>query len=118
MEGCPLLIAHGLITLYNYDVSEFSKADPTESADQLPARLIGETVYVLFVSAPRVVAEGLRVRLDEAKIPVFLETPFTQFGMGDFYMGTYTGDVTLWVPHSLYNDAEMILERDQQGETL
>ena len=106
-------------------MSQSPEADPanqlplseTESVEQLPARLIGETVYVLFFSAPRMVAEGIRVRLEAAKIPVFLETPFTQFGMGDFYMGTYTGDVSLWVPQPLYAEAEMILERDyHQGE--
>ncbi|MDX2005706.1 MAG: hypothetical protein SFU83_10555 [Meiothermus sp.] len=77
---------------------------------------MGETVYVLFLSAPRVVAEGIRAWLEAARIPVFLETPFTQFGVGDFYMGTYTGDVTLWVPYHLYDEAEMVLERDNQGE--
>lgn len=98
--------------------SEAESADQSspQEAEPLSTRLIGETVYVLFFSAPRVVAEGIRARLEAARIPVFLETPFTQFGMGDFYMGTYTGDVSLWVPQPLYAEAELILERDYQQD--
>ncbi len=82
--------------------------DPT-----LPRRRIGEVWYVLFLSAPRVVAEGMRAHLEARRIPVHLETPFS---LPEAYMGTYTGDVSLWVPEALYHEATLILERDHQGE--
>ncbi|GIW31280.1 MAG: hypothetical protein KatS3mg071_1454 [Meiothermus sp.] len=82
--------------------------DPT-----LPRRRIGEVSYVLFLSAPRVVAEGMRAHLEARRIPVHLETPFS---LPEAYMGTYTGDVSLWVPEALYHEATLILERDHQGE--
>lgn len=83
--------------------------------ESLPVRLIGEVRYVLLLSAPRLIAEGLRVRLEEARVPVYLETPFTQFGLPEAYLGTYTGDVALWVPQALYHDAVLIIERDEPG---
>nr|WP_297853513.1 hypothetical protein [Meiothermus sp.] len=82
----------------------------------MPRRLIGETPYVLFLSAPRVIAEGIRARLEQSRIPVYLETPFTSFGLPEAYLGTYTGDVSLWVPEVLYQEAMLIVERDHQGE--
>ncbi len=78
-----------------------------------PRRLIGEIAYVLFLSAPRFVAEGIKARLQERRIPVHLETPFTSFGLPEAYMGTYNGDVSLWVPEALYEEALLIAERDQ-----
>lgn len=77
-----------------------------------PRRLIGEVVYGLFISAPRMVAEGIKTRLEAVHIPVYLDTPFTQVSVGEFYMGTYTGDVSLWIPEALYQEAELIIERD------
>ncbi|GIW29012.1 MAG: hypothetical protein KatS3mg070_2429 [Meiothermus sp.] len=79
----------------------------------IPRRLIGEVPYVLFVSAPRVIAEGIKTRLEQSRIPVYLETPFS---LPEAYLGTYTGDVSLWVPEALYHEATLILERDHQGE--
>lgn len=82
----------------------------------IPRRLIGEVSYLLFVSAPRVIAEGIKARLEQSRIPVHLETPFTSFGLPEAYIGTYIGDVSLWVPEVLYDQAVMIVERDHQGE--
>ena len=82
----------------------------------LPRRLIGEVQYLLLLSAPRLIAEGIRAYLEARKIPVHLETPYTSFGLPEAYMGTYTGDVSLWVPEALYVQAVMVVERDQQGE--
>ncbi len=79
----------------------------------LPRRRIGEVSYVLFLSAPRVIADGVRAHLEARRIPVHLETPFS---LPEAYMGTYTGDVSLWVPEALYHEATLILERDHQGE--
>ncbi|PZA06386.1 MULTISPECIES: hypothetical protein [unclassified Meiothermus] len=76
-------------------------------------RLIGAERYALLGTFPRPFAEGIRVRLEGRKIPVFLETPFTYFGLPEAYIGTYTGDVALWIPQRLYDEALMILERDQ-----
>ncbi len=81
-----------------------------------PRRLIGEIPYELLLSAPRVIAEGIRARLEQSRIPVYLETPFTSFGLPEAYMGTYTGDVSLWVPEVLHEEAVLIMERDHQGE--
>ncbi|MCS7057487.1 MAG: hypothetical protein NZ849_12090 [Meiothermus sp.] len=75
-----------------------------------PRRLVGEVVYVLLLSAPRVVAEGVRARLAARQIPVYLETPF--LGLPEVYLGTYTGGVGLWVPEALYQEAVLIIERD------
>lgn len=88
----------------------------TSNKAEFPRRLLGEVVYGLFISAPRMIAEGVKARLEAAQIPVYLDTPFTQVAMGEFYMGTYTGDVSLWVPEALYQDAELIIERDNEGE--
>jgi len=82
----------------------------------LSRRLIGEIAYVLLLSAPRVIADSIKARLQERRIPVHLETPFTSFGLPEAYIGTYTGDVSLWVPEALYDEAVLIVERDHQGE--
>lgn len=88
-----------------------------ESQGQHPShRLIGEIPYELLLSAPRVIAEGIRARLEQGRIPVYLETPFTSFGLPEAYMGTYIGDVSLWVPQALHEEAVLIMERDHQGE--
>ncbi|WP_245575194.1 hypothetical protein [Meiothermus rufus] len=84
-----------------------------EEEASTPRRLIGEIAYVLFLSAPRVVAEGIKTRLQERRIPVHLETPFTHLGLPEAYLGTYTGDVSLWVPETLYEEAILIAARDQ-----
>lgn len=83
-----------------------SKPDPQTP----PTRLIGEVAYAFLLSAPRVVAEGVRQRLEALKVPVHLETPFT---LPEAYLGTYTGMVSLWVPQSLYLEAVLIVERDR-----
>lgn len=82
----------------------------------IPRRLIGEIPYELLLSAPRVIAEGIKARLEQSRIPVYLETPFTSFGLPEAYMGTYIGDVSLWVPQVLHEEAMLIVERDHQGE--
>ncbi|KIQ53836.1 hypothetical protein SY28_11835 [Meiothermus taiwanensis] len=74
---------------------------------------MGEVSYVLFLSAPRVIADGVRAHLEARRIPVHLETPFS---LPEAYLGTYTGNVSLWVPEALYHEATLILERDHQGE--
>ncbi len=98
------------------DPIEHTDTQAEETQVDFPRRLIGEMVYGLFISAPRMVADSIRARLEAAQIPVYLDTPFTQMAAGEFYLGTYTGDVSLWVPEDLYSDAEMILERDTEGE--
>jgi len=90
-------------------------SEPHSIADN-PRQMRGETWYVLLLSAPRVVAEGIRARLEQSRIPVHLETPFTSLGLPEAYIGTYTGHVSLWVPEALYDQALLIIERDQQGE--
>ncbi|MCS7069068.1 MAG: hypothetical protein N2Z75_04465 [Meiothermus sp.] len=90
--------------------------DPSKEEEPVPRRLIGEIPYGLLLSAPRVVAEGIRARLEERRIPVYLETPFTGLGLPEAYLGTYTGDVSLWVPEALCTEAMLIIERDHQGE--
>lgn len=95
---------------------EDQTAPNTNNETEYPRRLLGEVVYGLFISAPRMIAEGVKARLEAAQIPVYLDTPFTQMTVGEFYMGTYTGDVSLWVPEKLYKDAELIIERDTEGE--
>jgi hypothetical protein len=78
-------------------------------------RLIGEVPYVLLLSAPRLIAESLKARLEQLQIPVWLQTPFS---LPEVYLGAYTGDVGLWVPEVLYKDADMVIQRDSgsQGE--
>lgn len=73
-------------------------------------RLIGGEPYVFLGTFPRPFAEGIRVRLEDRKIPVRLETPFD---LPEAYIGAYTGDVAVWIPQRLYDDAVMLLERDQ-----
>lgn len=82
----------------------------------LPRRSIGEVQYFLLLSAPRLIAEGIKAYLEARKIPVHLETPFTSLGLPEAYMGTYTGDVSLWVPEAFYNQAVMVVDRNPQGE--
>ncbi|RDI96477.1 hypothetical protein DV704_01255 [Meiothermus sp. QL-1] len=80
-----------------------------------PKRQLGEVTYALLLSAPRLVAEGIRARLEQKGIPVHLETPF--LGLPEAYLGVYTGQVGLWIPEAFYREAVLILERDAQGET-
>ncbi|WP_299433769.1 hypothetical protein [uncultured Meiothermus sp.] len=97
------------------DPHDMDANDPQQNT--IAHRLIGEIPYVLFLSAPRVVAEGIKARLEQSRIPVHLETPFTSFGLPEAYMGTYIGDVSLWVPEILHREADLIVERDHQGES-
>jgi hypothetical protein len=83
--------------------------------DAVKTRLIGGVPYALLGTFPRPFAEGIRIRLEGRKIPVRLETPFTYFGLPEAYIGTYTGDVALWIPRRFYDEAVMLLERDQPG---
>lgn len=92
------------------DHPDMNELDPVQST--LPHRLIGEVPYMLLLSAPRVIAEAIKARLEQRRIPVYLETPFTRFGLPEAYLGTYTGDVGLWVPEILYEEAVLIVERD------
>ncbi|TBH17539.1 DUF2007 domain-containing protein [Thermus thermamylovorans] len=71
-------------------------------------RTLGGTPYRKLLTAPRPVAEGMRARLEAAGIPVLLETPFA--GLPEAALGTYMGDVNLWVPEALLGEAEAILE--------
>lgn len=72
-------------------------------------RLIGGRPYRLLLSAPRPIAEGLRARLWARGIPVHLETPFQ--GLPEAALGTYMGEVALWVPLAVYEEAEALLGR-------
>ncbi len=81
-----------------------------------PGRLIGEVQYLFLLSAPRLIAESIRNRLEAVRVPVYLETPFS--GIPEAYIGMYIGHVSLWVPEALYHDAVLIVERDHQGESL
>jgi hypothetical protein len=92
--------------------SDADSPDPS----QPPRRLIGQVWHVLFLSAPRFVAEGIKARLVQSGIPVHLETPFTSVSLPEAYMGTYTGHVSLWVPEILHDEAVLVVERDHQGE--
>jgi hypothetical protein len=56
------------------------------------------------------VAEGLKARLEARGIPVLLETPFS--GLPEAALGTYMGDVALWVPEALLGEAEAILAEE------
>ena len=82
----------------------------------LPRRLLGGEPYVLLGTFPRFIADGVRLSLKD--LPVHLETPFTQFGLPESYLGTYTGDVSLWVAEKYYDEAMLILEREdgEEGE--
>jgi hypothetical protein len=79
-----------------------------------PRRLLGGEPYVLLGTFPRIIAEGVRQSLRD--LPVHLETPFTQFGLPESYLGIYTGDVSLWVAEKYYQEALLILERDDGEE--
>lgn len=81
--------------------------------EESQTRLIGGEPYRFLGTFPRPFAEGIRVRLEGRSIPVRLETPFTYFGLPEAYIGTYTGDVAVWIPQRLYDEAVMVLERDQ-----
>ncbi len=70
-------------------------------------RLIGGRTYRLLLTAPRPIAEGLRARLMAEGIPVHLETPFQ--GLPEAALGTYMGEVALWVPEEAYGMAEALL---------
>ncbi|WP_337845294.1 hypothetical protein [Thermus sp.] len=71
-------------------------------------RVVVGTPYRKLLTAPRPVAEGLKARLEAGGIPVLLETPFSD--LPESYLGTYMGDVTLWVPEGLLGQAEALLE--------
>jgi len=71
-------------------------------------RLIAGTPYRKLLTVPRPVAEGLRARLEARGIPVALETPFAD--LPEAALGTYMGDVALWVPETLWGEAEALLE--------
>jgi hypothetical protein len=73
-------------------------------------RLIAGIPYRKLLSAPRPVAEGMRARLEAKGLPVVLETPFS--GLPEAALGTYMGDVALWVPEALYGEAEALLEEE------
>ncbi len=75
-------------------------------------KLIAGERYRLLGSFPRPVAEGLRVRLSARGVPVHLETPFG--GLSESYLGTYTGDVSLYVPESLLGVAEAVLSEEAE----
>ncbi|RTI15482.1 hypothetical protein [Thermus scotoductus] len=71
-------------------------------------RLIAGTPYRKLLTAPRPVAEGMKARLEARGIPVVLETPFS--GLPEAALGTYMGDVALWVPETLWGEAEALME--------
>ncbi|GAA6756561.1 hypothetical protein Thermus77420_20370 [Thermus thalpophilus] len=73
-------------------------------------RTVAGTPYAKLLTAPRPVAEGLRARLEARGIPVLLETPFS--GLPEAALGTYMGDVALWVPEALLGEAEAILAEE------
>jgi len=73
-------------------------------------RLIAGTPYRRLLTAPRPVAEGVKARLEARGIPVILETPFS--GLPEAALGTYMGDVALWVPEALLGEAEAILAEE------
>ncbi|GAB5602968.1 hypothetical protein FJNA_14930 [Thermus sp. FJN-A] len=73
-------------------------------------RVLAGTPYAKLLTAPRPVAEGLKARLEAHGIPVFLETPFG--GLPEAALGTYMGDVSLWVPEALLGEAEAVLEEE------
>ncbi|RTH19188.1 hypothetical protein CSW41_04580 [Thermus scotoductus] len=73
-------------------------------------RLIAGTPYRKLLTAPRPVAEGMKARLEARGIPVVLETPFP--GLPEAALGTYMGDVNLFVPEALLGEAEAALEEE------
>lgn len=73
-------------------------------------RLIAGTPYRKLLTAPRPVAEGMKARLEARGIPVILETPFS--GLPEAALGTYMGDVNLFVPEALLGEAEAALEEE------
>ncbi|WP_117237670.1 putative signal transducing protein [Thermus sediminis] len=73
-------------------------------------RLIAGTPYRKLLSAPRPVAEGIKARLEARGLPVVLETPFS--GLPEAALGTYMGDVALWVPEALWGEAEALLSEE------
>jgi len=75
--------------------------------------MLGGHSYAFLGSFPRLYAEALKARLEASRIPVHIETPFTDAGVIEIYMGTYMGDVSLWVPAKLLQRAYRLLE---QGE--
>lgn len=78
----------------------------------LPNRLINGQSYSYLGSFPRLYADGLLRLLQSKRIPTFMETPFTDSGLTENYLGTYMGDVSLWVPSALLEEVELILQRD------
>ncbi|WP_018466701.1 hypothetical protein [Calidithermus timidus] len=82
---------------------------------QPETRMLGGHRYAFLGSFPRLYAEGLRAQLEASRIPVHIETPFTDAGVIEIYMGTYMGDVSLWVPAELLQQAYRLLERDEQS---
>jgi hypothetical protein len=77
-----------------------------------PPRLINGEPYIFLGSFSRIYADGLARLLHDRRIPYFLETPFTNSGLTESYLGTYLGDVSLWVPQVLLDEVELLLERD------
>jgi len=75
-------------------------------------KLIAGERYRLLGSFPRPVAEGLRARLLARGVPVHLETPFGD--LPEAYLGTYTGDVSLYVPEALLGVAEAVLSEEAE----
>ncbi|RTG91967.1 hypothetical protein CSW14_02625 [Thermus scotoductus] len=73
-------------------------------------RLIAGTPYRKLLTAPRPVAEGMKARLEARGVPVVLETPFS--GLPEAALGTYMGDVNLFVPEALLGEAEAALEEE------
>ncbi|WP_234553603.1 putative signal transducing protein [Thermus caliditerrae] len=73
-------------------------------------RTLAGTPYAKLLTAPRPVAEGLKARLEAKGIPVVLETPFSD--LPEAALGTYMGDVNLWVPEALLGEAEALLEEE------
>lgn len=71
-------------------------------------KLIAGKKHRLLGSFPRPVAEGLRAQFRSRGIPVHLETPFE--GLPEAYLGTYMGDVSLYVPDELWEEARAVLE--------
>ncbi|WP_038048344.1 putative signal transducing protein [Thermus caliditerrae] len=73
-------------------------------------RTLAGTPYAKLLTAPRPVAEGLKARLEARGIPAVLETPFSD--LPEAALGTYMGDVNLWVPEALLGEAEALLEEE------
>ncbi|RIH86247.1 hypothetical protein Mterra_01496 [Calidithermus terrae] len=91
--------------------------DKLDAMDDPPkTRMIGGHRYAFLGSFPRLYAEGLKAQLEAGRIPVHVETPFTDAGVIEIYMGTYMGDVSLWVPADLLEQAHRVLEREATPE--